>query len=348
MGSDGSPGGAIPAMAESEAEVSSEELVSQQQRGMLGRLLPWGVSLAVVSWLLWPYRDAANRALLFEAFGRASGWTVPVVMLFAAAIWLSDSYATARTFQRWGTPLGLRETALIRGATLLFDAVNPALGQLVLTIVVHRRGTPLRKAIAIVLLMNVIFMVQIALIAGAGLFASTGPDNGVVPVLVGLSVLWVAVYGLLLVLRPAALQRFSTLSWLMDAGPSGHAWAFAYRLPNMAILIASQIALLWCFGIVLPLGVALLYLPVVMFVVGMPISVQGLGPAQMASVAFFSAYVAGSRAEAEATVLACGFAGTALFTLCAMLIGLGCFATRTGRESLSVVRRPAAAPTSES
>jgi hypothetical protein len=253
-------------------------------------------------------------------------------------IWLTDSFATARTLQRWGTPIGFRETSLIRGSTMLFDAINPALGQAVLTLVVYRRGTPLAHAILVVLMMNVAFIVHIALISGVGLLAGGAPETAIMSWLVGLSLGWTAIYLTLIALRPAFLAKNATFRWLMDAGLSGHAWAFLYRLPNMAALIIAQVAFLSCFGIELPLHVSLFYLPALLFIVGMPISVQGLGPGQIAAVSFFSAYVAGDPANAEAAILASGFAGSVLATAVSIVIGLCCLSTETGRNSVAAVR----------
>lgn len=321
-----------------ETSQSASVVLPVQNPGWLRRLLPWVVSLSLVSWLLWPYRTPAGRAVLIDAFARASSWTFALAMVATLAIWLTDSYATARTFQRWGTDISLKETCLIRGATALFDAINPALGQAVLTVVVHRRGTPLAQTLVVVLLMNVITVLQIALVAGVGLVAGAAPEGGVVSVLVAGALALTAVYLGLVALRPAFLARNRTLAWLASMGLRGHGWAFLYRLPNVVVLIAWQVLLMRCFGIELPLTVALFYLPAVMFIVGMPISVQGIGPGQLASVAFFASYVGGDRAAAEATVLACCFAGTALITLGAILVGLGCLATATGRRTLATLR----------
>jgi hypothetical protein len=309
-----------------------------QQAGWMRRMLPWVVSLAVASWLLWPYRTAPGRALLGDAFARASGWTLALAIVAPLSLWLSDCYATARTFQRWGTAITLRETCLIRGATALFDAINPALGQAVLTIVVHRRGTPWRQALVVVLLMNLVFLVQIALVSGLGLLAGAAPEGGIVTLLVLGALALIVVYVGLLAFRPAVFASNHTLAWLADMGLRGHAWAFLYRLPNTAVLIGFQVLLMRCFGIELPLTVALFYLPPMMFIVGMPLSVQGIGPGQLAAVAFFAGYVGGDRATAEATVLASGFAGTAITTLGAIVIGLSCLTTDTGRRSLAALR----------
>lgn len=303
--------------------------------GLARRLLPWVVTLAVVGWLLWPYRSEEGRALLFNAFSKASGWTIPVGLAATVCVWLADSFAVARTFQRWGAKIELRETCLLRGATFLFDAMNPALGQAVLTLVMHRRGMPLPRVLVIVALMGVIFLGHIALMSGVGLAAGAAPHDQVVPILVVGALALGAVYLTTVALRPAALARNETLRWLMHAGLRGHAWAFLYRVPSMAVLVTAQVLLMRCFGIDLPLSVALFYLPTIMFIGGMPISVQGLGPGQLAAIAFFSRYVEGDAAAAEATILAYGFAGMVLITLGAALVGVCCIATPTGRQSLA-------------
>jgi hypothetical protein len=327
--------------AGSQAEVPSE-VIASQNTSWVQRILPWLVSLTVVLWLLWPYRAPEQRAVLMNAFSQASPWTLPVAMIGYVFIWLTDSYATARTLQRWGTPIGLRETALIRGATGLFDVINPTLGQAVLTLVVYRRGTPLAHAILVVLMMNVAFIVHIALISGVGLLAGGAPEAEIMSWVVGLALGSTTLYLLVIALRPAFLAKNDTLRWLMDTGLSGHAWAFLYRLPNMAVLIIAQVAFLSCFGINLPVHVSLFYLPALLFIVGMPISVQGLGPGQVAAVSFFSAYVAGDPASAEAAILASGFAGSVLGTAGYILIGLCCLSTETGRNSVAAVRTAAA------
>jgi hypothetical protein len=318
-----------------------DEVIASTKAGWVRRLLPWLVSLSVVAWLLWPYREPQNRAMLLQAFSQASQWTVVVSVLGALTVWLTDSFATARTLQRWGTPITYRETCLVRGSTALFDVINPALGQAVLTLVVYRRGTPLAHAILVVLMMNVAFIVHIAVISGVGLLSGAAPDTTIMPWLVGIALGSTTLYLVLIALRPAALAKNETFRWLMDAGLSGHAWAFLYRLPNMVALITSQVIFLSCFGIKLPLDVSLFYLPALMFIVGMPISVQGLGPGQIAAVSFFSAYVAGGPASAEATILASGFAGTALTTAIAITIGLCCLSTKTGRNAVAAIRTAA-------
>lgn len=319
-------------------DVVPSEVLASQNASLAQRALPWVVSISIVGWLLWPYRVPEQRALLANAFSQADRSVIVISFACAIAIWLTDAYATARTLQRWGTAIGLGETCLIRGATLLFDAINPALGQAVLTLVVYRRGTPLGQTLLLVLLMNLIFVVHIAVISGAGLLTGASPEAGLMSWLVGIALGSTALYLAVVALRPPSIAKNPTLRWLMDAGLSGHAWAFLYRLPNMIVLIVSQVLVMRCFNIDVPWGASLLYIPALMFIVGMPISVQGLGPGQVASVSFFSAYTPGDAATAEATILACGFAAAALTTLNAIILGLCCLTTRTGRDSVAAVR----------
>jgi hypothetical protein len=71
----------------------------------------------------------------------------------------------------------------------------------------------------------------------------------------------------------------------------------------MLIVITGQIAFMHCFGIRVPLMVALLYLPAVIFVMALPISIQA--SAQRSSHRwYFAGYVGGDRSAADATGLA--------------------------------------------
>jgi hypothetical protein len=304
---------------------------------LAARVVPLLVSLAVLGWLLWPYRAAAGRAMLAAAIERASGWTLAVAVLMAVGSWLTDAYAVAGTFRRLGCAVTFRELLLVRGATLVFDAVNPSLGQAALVLVMHRRGVPLGLTLAAGALLNLVFLVQITLIAAAGLLVGA-PAGGMTGTTVALALGLVAVYLIVLAWRPRRLARLPMLRSLFAAGLGGHALAFLYRLPNMAVLIGCQLLFIRCFGIAIPVGVALVYLPAVMFIMGIPISVQGLGPTQLAQVAFFTRYAAGDPATAVAAVLAWGIGSLALTNLGSLLVGLGCLATSTGRQGLRAAR----------
>jgi hypothetical protein len=121
-------------------------------------------------------------------------------------------------------------------------------------------------------------------------------------------------------------------------GVKGHGFAFAVRVPSMAWLFAGQLAALYCFGIAVPLAAVLVYVPAIVLIMGMPVSVQGIGPAQVAQVALFAPYVQGDARMAEASILAWGLSTTVGSAMVWFLVGVACLFTRTGRATLAAAR----------
>src|SRR5206468_261451 len=104
--------------------------------------------------------------------------------------------------------------------------------------------------------------------------------------------------------RPRWLAARPVFEVLLNAGLGGHLRALLVRLPHIAALLALQIAMLWAFGVHVPLVNALAALPVVYFVAVLPISVQGLGTTQATMVYFFARWAPGDHAAQQAAVLA--------------------------------------------
>ncbi|WP_394829526.1 lysylphosphatidylglycerol synthase domain-containing protein [Pendulispora albinea] len=325
-------------------------------RDVAQRVLPWVVSVGVCVALLWPFRDEGGRAVLASAVGRASPWTFPIIVLSAAAAWITDSWTTTVTFRRFGTDISFREACLTRGATYLFDAITPVLGQAALGVMMFRRGTPLARTVQVILLMTVVFMIQLVAVAGLGLLLGQSEVSNLSGRVVMLTLLGAGVYLVLVAVKPPFVARRRAFAQLFEIGVGGHAFAFAARTPNMVAMFAGQMATLYCFGIAVPFAPLLVYIPAIVVVTGAPISVQGIGPAQLAQVAFFAGHVGGDPRVAEATVIAWGLTTTVGHALVWFLIGVGCAFTRTGRTlfaaTKSVLRERAqlaaiAAPESE-
>lgn len=315
------------------APALASEAPSPAKQGLFGRALPWVVSLAVCAVLLWPFRDEAGRAALADAVRHASGWTLPVVLLFAVTNWLTDAWATGMTFRHFGTNISLKDALFVRGATLVFDAVNPSLGQVALGVVMYRRGTPLAKTVQTLLLLNVVFVLEMVCIAGVGLALGSYPTEELTFQVVFVSLAIAAVYVALIAIKPAALARQKSIANLFDAGVRGHAMAFLVRLPSMAVILGTMFALQRCFGIHAPLSEALVYLVAVLFITGLPISVQGIGPAQLAQVAFFASYVHADTRAAQAVVIAWGLTCSIGMALGSFVVGVGCLFTKVGRAA---------------
>jgi hypothetical protein len=99
--------------------------------------------------------------------------------------------------------------------------------------------------------------------------------------------------------------------------------------------------MLRAFGVAVPIGQAIVCLPVVFFIAVLPISVQGLGTSQAAMLFFFARYAPGDRTAQDATVLAASLVSQFIVSGCQVLIGLGCLRSRAGRELRSASRAAA-------
>src|SRR5262249_31287915 len=147
---------------------------------------------------------------------------------------------------------------------------------------VHRAtGTPVLRGVATVLLIMGVNILALLFLATAGLpFAPDLPHLAIV-ITAGL---WagLAVYAVVVALRPRWLASRPIFDVLLSAGLGGHLRALVVRLPHIASLIVFQLSMLRAFGVAVPLSQAIVALPAVFLVAVLPISVQGLGMAQAA------------------------------------------------------------------
>ncbi len=301
--------------------------------GAAKRLVPIAVTIGVCAFVLWPFRDESGREALVSAARHANPWTLPIIVAFTLLNWLTDAWATGMTFRYFGTKISIRDALFVRGATLIFDAVNPSLGQVALGVVLHRYGTPLARTVQTLVVLNVVFVLQLVVVAGIGLMLGHYESSGISTQVVLVALLGAAAYLGALAARPSFLVKRKAFAGLFEAGVKGHALAFAVRAPSIATMVVSVFVTFSCFGIVVPASAVLVYVPAIILITGVPVSVQGIGPTQVAQVAFFASYLNMDARSAEAVVIAWGLTtsvGNAVFSL---LIGLGCLLTEAGRAA---------------
>lgn len=308
-------------------------------RATLQRAAPWAVTLAILAYLF--SRVPAGEVAL--AATRAAPWTAPTLGALVLAVYLADCFAIWKTFGWFVAPMSFVETLTIRGATYLLALINYALGQGAFVYFLNRwRGvTPLRATAAVLLLLGV-NMILLLLLAGAGLALGAGTPAELRVALVG-SLGALIPYGALLAWRPAWLARRPILDVLLDAGIGGHLRAMAVRLPHLAALVLLNYAALHAFGVDVPMLQALVALPVVFFVAVLPISVQGLGPAQGAMIYFFARFAPGDAEMQAATVFAASLGVQAVAWVTQLAIGLLCLRTSLMRAVREGTARDGAA-----
>jgi uncharacterized membrane protein YbhN (UPF0104 family) len=303
-------------------------------RKKLGRILPWVVTLGL---LFYVFRSISFSEIL-AAFATAASWTVPVLIPCVLGVYLGDSFAIWKTFGWFVTRLSFREVLVVRGATYLLALVNYSVGQGAIVYFVNRsRGIPLLRGTAAVLLVMGTNILLLLVFATIGLLVAPDLPPAMRKIVFG-AYAALAVYAVLLLLKPRWLTSRPIFDVLFAAGVSGHLRALLVRIPHIGILMVFTFASLRAFGVQVPVAQAILYLPVIYFIGVLPIAVMGLGTTQAAMIYFLSSYVPGATpAAAKAAILAASLGGQAVALAIQVTLGIFCMRNQLARN----LRQPA-------
>jgi uncharacterized membrane protein YbhN (UPF0104 family) len=298
-------------------------------RKKVGRYLAWLVAIGLVGYLL--SRLSLNDVL--TAIRQAAPWTVPAILGLIACVYLADSLAIWKTFGWFVARLSFKEVLVVRGATYLLALVNYAIGQGAIVYFVNRsRGVPVIRGTAAVLLIMGINVLMLLILTSLGLlFEPTVPPWLRLVVIGGYAGL--AVYALIVALKPRWLASRPLFDVLLGAGLGGHLKAMAVRLPHILSLLVLSFTAMRAFGIQVPVGTAVLCLPVVYFVAVLPLSPQGLGTMEAMMLLFFVQYAPGATAaQREAAVIASCLAHRAIGNALQVAIGFVCLRNQLARD----------------
>jgi hypothetical protein len=269
----------------------------------------------------------------------------------------ADTLAMYYVFRGFGLRLRFFELYTIRAATYTLAVINYHAGQLGIIGFLHRASrVPLSRASAYILFIIGIWVGLLMIFATFGALIGGPKGRALLPVL-ALFAIGIAVYAALLRWPPrflrtppppyagigpeALLSRVRRRAvvivsklWapLHEAGLVGHLRALIVRLPHLAVLLFWHYVTLRCFRVEVPFHLAMLYLPVVFAVAALPISVQGLGTAQVVALHYFRDFVPGP--DGQAAVLAYSLSLTAIATASNLILGL-IFLPRGARLGLS-------------
>jgi uncharacterized membrane protein YbhN (UPF0104 family) len=303
-------------------------------RKKLGRILAWAVTLGL---LFYVFRSISLPQIV-TAFGSAASWTVPALILLVLGVYLGDSFAIWKTFGWFVTRLSFREVLVVRGATYLLALVNYSVGQGAIVYFVNRsRGVPLLRGTAAVLLVMGTNILLLLVFASIGMLVAPDLPPALRKVVFG-AYAALAVYFVLLLLRPSWLTSRPIFDVLFAAGVSGHLRALLVRIPHIGILMVFTYTSLRAFGVQLPVSQAILYLPVIYFIGVLPIAVMGLGTTQAAMIFFLTSYVPGATpAAAKAAILAASLGSQAVALAVQATLGIFCMRNQLARN----LRQPA-------
>jgi hypothetical protein len=264
------------------------------------------------------------------------GFSLGFVLLLLTA----DTFATMRVYRRTVAP-GARfgDLWILRGASYLPSLLNHHVGQAFFTFGVARLyGVSLARMAGGTLLVYVSWM---GLLAGTGCLAMVMAG---LPLLMPAAVVGAGlVYLAVIAVRPAFLARVKLLAPLFEAGLGGHLEAMLVRVPHLAVLFVGTWVPFRFFGVDIPFGAALAYVPILMVGVTLPITPQGLGTRDLLAVTFFERFAqGGTHEERLAAIAAATTSWVVAFTLTEGLFGLLLL-----KRALPAVERRAAAAARE-
>jgi hypothetical protein len=305
-------------------------------RKQLGRILPWAVTLVL---LFYVFRMISFRDM-GKALVQAPYWTVPAFIVLVLGVYLGDCFAIWKTFGWFVARLSFREVLVVRGATYLLALVNYTVGQGAIVYFVNRsRGIPLLRGTAAVLLIMGTNILLLLIFASIGLAVSPDMPPELRKIVFG-AYAALAVYSILLVLRPRWLTSRPIFDVLFAAGVSGHLRTVLVRVPHLGILMVFTYTSLRAFGVEVPVSHAILYLPMIYFIGVLPIAVMGLGTTQFMMILLLSRYVPGAAhdpAKAAAAITAASLGGQAVALAIQATLGVFCMRNQLTRD----LRQPA-------
>jgi hypothetical protein len=252
------------------------------------------VALTVVIFLLIFWRIPFGA--FWQALSRAQ--LLPFLALmgsFSLGFFLLDTFVLSKLIHWFHGPLPYRELLPVRAVTYLVSIINTQLAQGALALYIHRRfHTPLAQITSTVALMILLETTNLILFATLGCIAFPG---GAPLSLLALPFVLVTVWLLLMSLARGKLgalgQRLSSSELLSTFRRA--------RLRHCAIILGLKGAVFFLallvhsqalafFGIEIPLGRLVAFLPIVFLMGALPITVAHLGTSQAAWIFFFSAY----------------------------------------------------------
>ena len=311
--------GADPSTADPSVQtVATEERSPAAKVSTARKVIPFLVAIALLAFVgsRIDFRAfvAALRGLDYVSFlAFAMAWQI--VLLGADAL---GNYAAYRLTM---PEVKLGDFYIFRGASYLPGMVNHHLGQAYLTYLMAKlAGIPVARVAGATLVSYAGWMGCLLGCVTVALPLS-GLPLGYVPIilLAGIG------YLVIVQLKPARLAKTTLFAPLFEAGLKGHAVSLVARLPHLLVLVLGT----WCsylfFGVDIPIGTALLYLPILLVATTLPITPQGFGTRDALAAMFFARFATGeSEAERLGRLTATTTAWGVSITLAGILLGIVC------------------------
>jgi hypothetical protein len=239
---------------------------------------------------------------------------------FNAALLAADALATMVVYRRTVAPVRYSDVFVIRAASYLPSILSHHVGQAWLTYFLAKvYKAPIWRVAGATLLVYVTTFGALFVFLLVGLPLNREELTWLVPTVAVVGTAG-AVYLGVVYLKPALLAGRQVTAPLAEVGIRGHLSSLLFRLPHVWVqFIGAWVPFLF-FGVHIPLSDALALMPILMFVVALPISPQGLGTRDALSLALLSRYAVGSADEQAAAIAATTLSWLGVLTLVQLVL----------------------------
>lgn len=244
-----------------------------------------------------------------------------LMALFSLSFFAMDTFVLLRLLRWFHGDLRYRDLLPVRASTYVVSIVNTQLAQGALALYVHRRFlTPVAEIASTIMLLMLIEVTQLVVFATIGMLAFPSEvPSALAFVPVSIAAIWAFVFWVgrggggnsLARIREHVLFRT-----FRRARPSHVLAILALKAPIFLLALLMHWNALGFFGMDVPLGRLLAFLPIVFMVSALPVTVAHLGTSQAAWVFFFRDFAP------EADLLAYSLASHLTFMLANGALGL--------------------------
>lgn len=302
-------------MADEHAREATLDATSARAPSWWRRALPFALALGLLAFVL--------GRLDFAAFAHQLATLHYGVFLLSAvgftlALLTADTFATVLIYRRTVAKVAFRDFWVLRGASYLPSVLNHHVGQAFVTYFLAREhGISLARVAGATLLGYASWAGAILGFGSLALALQGKPSFLVGTCAVGVT------YLALIGVRPRILAGNRLLAPLFEAGIAGHLIALAVRLPHFAVLFLGTWLPFRFFGVDIPLETAASKIPILMVVVTLPLTPQGIGTRDAFAATAFLAFAPGAtRAEQLARLGAATMSWGVALTLVEATLGL--------------------------
>jgi hypothetical protein len=287
------------------------------------RLAAGAMTLALLAVVVWRTPVERIAAALRDA---DYGWFLALMVPNTIFYFCWDTFVLQRAISWFHGEVPYRDLLPVRASSYVVGFFNTNAGRGALAAYLWRRlGVSLLELSGTVLFLVITEYIQLVAWAMLGVFGFRSEITWrLVPIAAGVAILW---FGFFAYTRlPVAPNRswswlFAPRDWRIlktftQAGIVAYANIVALRAPMFMVSLGAHYYAAHAFGIRIPFGQLLTFLPVVFMVAALPVTVAHLGTTQAAWLFFFGQYASAPR------LLAFSLVAHLTFTVTRALIGL--------------------------